>query len=376
MLDPDCETTAMDYARRIADFRGRMDRAGLDGYWLTSPANVRYLSGFPGEDSTLVVAAGRSVLITDSRYTEAAEREGNVDEVVTRHTSMAKAVAAACADCGVRRLGVTGRNLTHAEFQAAEDALDGTKLAAQKAGIAEKMRIRKDADEAEAIRASLRLAERTFLEFLGEVQAGRSERWLAARLEYEMRARGAEGASFDTICAVGANASMPHAVAADGLVEASEPVLFDWGARLNGYCSDLTRVVGAGTIPTSLAPLVDVVLEAQEAVFAKLKPGALCREADAAGRAVIARAGYGRYFGHSVGHGVGLAVHEGPSVAPKAETVLVPGMVVTVEPGVYVPGEAGVRIEEMALITPDGHEVLTSLPRRPEELMEASTRGT
>ena len=366
----------MDYARRIADFRGRMDRAGLDGYWLTSPANVRYLSGFPGDDSTLVVAAGRSVIITDSRYTEAAEREGHADEVVTRHTSMAKAVAAVCADCGVRRLGVTGRNLTHAEFQAAEGALDGTKPAVQKAGIAEKMRTRKDADEAEAIRASLRLAERTFLEFLGEVQAGRSERWLAARLEFEMRARGADGASFDTICAVGANASMPHAVAADGLVRASEPVLFDWGARLDGYCSDLTRVVGAGTIPTSLEPLVDVVLEAQEAVFAKLKPGVLCREADAAGRAVIARAGYGRYFGHSVGHGVGLAVHEGPSVAPKAETVLLPGMVVTVEPGIYVPGEAGVRIEEMALITADGHEVLTSLPRRPEELMEAGAHST
>ena len=145
-------------------------------------------------------------------------------------------------------------------------------------------------------------------------------------------------------------------------------MLFDWGARVDGYCCDLTRMVGVGRIPRQLGDLVEVVLEAQEAVFARLKPGSRCGDADAAGRAVIAKAGYGRQFGHGMGHGVGLKVHEQPSLGPHSEVVLLPGMVVTVEPGIYVPGKIGVRVEEMALITEDGHEVLTRLPRRPADL--------
>ncbi len=207
---------------------------------------------------------------------------------------------------------------------------------------------------------------------LGEVEPGRMERDLAARLEYEMRLRGAEDASFDTICAAGANASVPHAVAGESKVKAGAGVLFDWGARLDGYCSDLTRMVGVGRIPPRLRDLVEVVLEAQEAVFARLKPGSRCGEADAAGRTVIAKAGYGRQFGHSMGHGVGLKVHEQPYVGPQSEAVLLPGMVVTVEPGIYVPGKIGVRVEEMALITEDGHEILTRLPRKPADLCAGS----
>lgn len=358
----------MDHQRRMADFCGRLDRTGLDAYWVVSAANVRYLCGFKGEDSTLLVTPGRCVLLTDSRYVEQAEREAQVDEVISRHTTMAQAVGALCKGLGVKRMGLTAANLTHADYLATASAADSVQLVSREAGIAERMRTRKDADEVEAIRAALRLAEQAFLEFLPQIEPERSERWLAARLEYEMRARGADGASFDTICAVGANASVPHAAAGDAKVEANGAVLFDWGARLDGYCCDLTRVVGVGTIPCELEPLVDVVLSAQAAVLERLKPGNRCGEADAAGRVVIAKAGYGRYLGHGIGHGVGLAVHEGPRLAPGDETVLLPGMVVTVEPGIYMPGEAGVRVEEMALITTDGHEVLTTLPQRPEGL--------
>jgi Xaa-Pro aminopeptidase len=242
-------------------------------------------------------------------------------------------------------------------------------VVSRRSGIAEKMRVRKSADEVQAIRAALQASEAAFLDVLELVEPGRSERWLAARLEYEMRVRGADGTAFETICAVGPHASMPHAVSGDAQVQPHCGVLFDWGARRGGYCSDLTRLTHRDTIPPKLNALVDVVLAAQAAAFSKLKPGNRCAEADAAGRAVIAKACYGANFGHGIGHGVGLEVHEAPRLAPGDDTVLLPGMVVTVEPGIYVPGDVGVRIEEMALITSDGHDVLSSLPRRPEQLM-------
>jgi len=363
--------TTADYSARMGEFRRRLDAAGLGAYWLVDPANVRYLCGFRGEDSTLLVTQSRSVLVTDSRYVEQAEREARVDEVISRHTAMAGAVGTVCKALGVRRLGVTSPNLTFADFEGLGAAAPALELAPRRSGIAEKMRARKDAAEVAAIRAALACAEEAFGALLEHLEPGRSERWLAARLEYEMRTRGAEDASFDIICAVEKNASMPHAVSGDDEVSAAAGVLFDWGARLDGYCCDLTRMVGAGRIPPRTQALVEVVLEAQEAVFARLRPGERCADADAAGRAVIARAGYGRQFGHGMGHGVGLKVHEQPSLGPKSDTVLLPGMVVTVEPGIYLAGEVGVRVEEMALITEDGHEILTALPRRPADLRPA-----
>lgn len=364
----------MDYRKRAAAFCNQLDRLGLDAYWLVNSANVRYLSGFTGEDSTLLVTPGRAVLVTDSRYVEQAEREARVDEVVSRHTPMAQALGALCKGIGVRKLSVTGTNLTHADYVAMGSAAPTVEMRSQPSGIAEKMRLRKDAEEVEAIRAALHLAETAFSGLLEHVRPGRTERWLAGRLEYEMRILGADGASFDIICAADANASVPHATSGGAEVAPQSSVLFDWGARLDGYCSDLTRVICLGTIRETLDGLVDVVLDAQEAVFDRLRPGIRCGEVDAAGRAVIAKAGYGRYFGHGIGHGVGLAVHEGPRLSPGGQTVLLPGMVVTVEPGVYLPGRVGVRIEEMALITADGHEVLTTLPQRPGEFELASGR--
>ncbi len=358
----------MDYTDRIAAFRSRLEPLGLDAYWLVSAANVRYLSGFTGEDSTLLVSSDRSVLITDSRYVEQAERECRADEVVSRHTPMAQAVGTLCRGLGVRRLGVTAANLSHAQHEALVAAAATTQVRSQPSGIAEQMRRRKSPAEVEAIRAAVRVAETAFGQLLRRLQARRTERWLAARLEYEMRTLGADGAAFETICAVDANASVPHARSGDAVVARGSCVLFDWGARLGGYCCDLTRMVSLSTIPPRLRAFVDVVLEAQAAVFQKLRPGIRCAEVDAAGRAVIAKAGFGRHFGHGIGHGVGLAVHEGPRLGPRDETVLLPGMVVTVEPGVYLRGELGARLEQMALITSDGHELLTTLPQRPEDL--------
>lgn len=355
----------MDYAGRLTRFRHRMTARELDSYYLTQPADIRYLTGFSGEDSALLVTGERCVLLTDSRFTEQAEEERTACEIMCRSGPMAKAVGTLLRETEPERLGMTSSSVTHAAFLAVQAEAPGTDAIACAEGITEEMRLCKDADEVAAIRSALELAERTFAEFQSEVRRGRTEKWLAARLEFEMRAAGADGASFPTICAVGANASKPHAVPTEAEVAARCGVLFDWGARLDGYCSDLTRMSCVGTIPRKTRELADIVMAAQEAAFGVLRPGCTCREADAAARDVVAAAGYGEFFGHGLGHGVGLEVHEAPRLAPARETVLAPGMVVTIEPGIYEPGVAGVRIEEMVLITPDGHEVLSTLPRAP-----------
>ncbi len=353
---------------RIAEFRRRMARQRLEAYWLPSAANVRYLSSFTGDESSLLVTVDRAVLITDSRYLEQAENEARVDEIVCRHGPMPRAVGTLARELAVARLAVTGSNLTHADYLALREAAPNLELATHKNGLAEQMRRRKDAGEVEAIRRALRAAEQAFMSVLPDIRPGGVEREIAARLEYRMRMAGAEGTAFDTICAAGTRASVPHARTGGHSIPEQGALLVDWGARLDGYCCDLTRVVCTDRIPETLRELVEIVIEAQEAVFEELRPGNTCGEADVAGRAVIAKAGYGEFFGHGIGHGVGLTVHEVPRLGPGVDTVLLPGMVTTVEPGIYVPGEAGVRIEEMVLITPDDPEMLTSVPRRPQRL--------
>jgi Xaa-Pro aminopeptidase len=363
------------HQERTAELRRRLDRLGLGSYWVVNELNVRYLSGFAGDDATLLVTPERSVLITDSRYVEEAERSAAADEVVSRHRRMAPTVAALCGSLGVGRLAFAAKNLPYAGYMALKDAAPALDLMAGRKGIVEAMRRRKDADEVAAIRRALTAAQEAFQAVLPEVRAGQTERDLAALLEYEMRLRGAEKASFDIICAADERASVPHAVTGGAELRPGGMLLVDWGARRDGYCCDLTRMVCVDRIPKAAEDLAEVVLEAQEAVFGQLRPGRKCAEADAAGRAVVAKAGYGHRFGHGMGHGVGLAVHEDPRLGPGSDTVLLPGMVVTVEPGIYLPGRTGVRIEEMVLITPDGHEVLSDLPRRAVKAARAAGAG-
>jgi len=232
-------------------------------------------------------------------------------------------------------------------------------------GLVERLRTRKGGEELESIRAALRVAEDAFRRFTHCLEPERSERWLAGRLEWEMARAGAERAAFETICAVDERASLPHAVRTERTLGHGGVLLVDWGARVDGYCCDLTRLAAPGTIPRRVEELLQIVLEAQETALATLAPGVPCCEVDRAARAVIARAGYGHRFGHSLGHGVGLEVHEAPRLAPQVDAVLLPGMVVTVEPGIYLPGTAGVRIEDMVVVTDRGCEIISSLPREP-----------
>jgi len=352
-------------ADRVAACRLRVEAAGLDAFWFLHPPDVRYLSGFTGEDTTLLLTRRRTLLVTDSRYEEQADDEAEADEVVVRHKGMALTVAELCRGLGVRRLGLSSREVTHADWETLTSELPASQVAAGETNPAHALRMRKGREEVAAIVAAMRLAEEAFRRFAPSVAPGRSEKWLAANLEREMREAGADGPAFPTICAAGARASMPHAVPGDRELGRNTALLVDWGARIGGYSSDLTRLVCTGTMPGKVEELTQVVLQAQEAAFRKAGPGVPCAEVDRASRSVIARAGYGPFFGHSLGHGVGLEVHEGPRVGPGEEQVLLPGMVFTVEPGVYLPGVAGARIEDVIVITSGGFDRLSSLDSVP-----------
>lgn len=345
---------------RLEQFRIRLGSAGLEAYWLVKPANVRYLSGFTGDESTLLVTRDASILVTDSRFEEQAQEEAEVDEIVVRHKQMAKTVGMVCRGQGSPKVGFTAGNVTYADGRALASELPRRRVLPSTKGLAERMRQRKGRDEVETIVRATRLAEAAFREFVDELAPGQSEKWLSGRLEWGMKRRGADGKAFDTICAVGERASLPHAICTDREMGPESPLLVDWGARLKGYHSDLTRVVGTGTMPRLIRDIAEVVLRAQKAAFGEIGPGVACSDVDHAAREVIVQAGYGPFFGHSLGHGVGLEVHEAPRLSAGVEQVLLPGMVVTVEPGIYLPGRGGVRIEDLLVITTTGYERLSS----------------
>jgi len=350
---------------RIDEFRNRFLRLGVDAYWVVSPVNVRYLTGFCGQESTLLVDSQRSFLITDFRYLEQAEKEARTDEIVSRARAMAVEVANLCRKRQVRKLGITARNVAHADWMVLSREAPGMEIGPVAEGVAERMRMTKRAEEVEAIKAALAVSEKALMNCLERVQPGQSEKWVAATIEYEMRLAGAEGPAFDTICAADAHASLPHHVSSDAAIAHSSTLLIDWGAKVNGYNSDLTRCVGVGRMQAKTQELAEIVIAAQEAALERIGPGVACEDVDRASRAVIAKAGYGRCFGHALGHGVGLEVHEGPRLAPGEKQVLLPGMVVTLEPAIYLPGTGGVRIEDMVLLTSSGCQVLSTIRKKP-----------
>ena len=352
-------------ADRIDEFRSRFLRLGLDAYWVVSPVNVRYLTGFRGQESTLIVDSKRSFLITDFRYLEQAGKEAQADEIVSRDRPMAVEAAVLCKKLGVRKIGIAARNVTHADWTVLQKELPGAELRPVERGIVERMRLRKTPAEVEAIRAALAVSEKGLLRCLERLRPGHTERWVAATLEYEMRLAGAEGPAFDTICAADAHASLPHYVTGGAQIAHGSSLLIDWGATVDGYNSDLTRVVGVGKMRARTRELAEIVLAAQEAALERVGPGVPRKDVDGAARAVIAKAGYGRCFGHALGHGVGLEVHEGPRLGPEEKEVLLPGMVLTVEPAIYLPGTGGVRIEEMVVVTDSGCQVLSTVRKKP-----------
>jgi len=355
--------------RRSALGRAEKD-ARIDAYLITRPEDVGYFTGFTGEDSCAVFGRGWACLITDGRYAEQAREECGRIQVNVRSGPMAAAVGEALKGRRVRRVGVQGDHVTVRVMNSLREAL-GRRTILPLDDIPGALRATKDDREIRAIIKAVRVAERAFRELIAPGAAGlvgRTERDVAAELDYRMRRRGAAAPAFETIVAAGANSSKPHYSPGASRIRRDQAVLIDWGAKVDGYVSDLTRVVFTGRIPPKLREVYGVVARAQAAGIAAAVPGAACKTPDAAARAVIEAAGFARQFVHGLGHGIGRAVHELPVLGRQAATRLRKGMVVTVEPGIYLPGVGGIRIEDDILVGSAGRR-LSTLGRTPGSMM-------
>lgn len=360
-------------SERHAERRGRALRvvrqAGAEALLVSSVANVRWLTGFTGDDSYLLLGPRNAMVISDSRYEQQLGEECPGLEVVVRRagTSLLEATVRVVRQCRVGRLAVEGQSLAAAAYLELAAKLAPVEVRST-SGLVERLRQVKDREELAAIRQAIAVAERGFAVLRATLHAEQTEKEMADALEHQLRLLGAEGASFPSIVAVGDRAALPHYRPGGRRVGQGRFVLVDWGARVRGYVSDLTRLIPTSRIPPKLERVYRIVQTAQAQAIRLLRPGAVAGEVDAAARAVIADAGFGKRFGHGLGHGIGLEVHEGPRLAPGSKTVLQPGMVVTVEPGIYLPGWGGVRLEDDVLITRHGPQVLTSISRNLAEL--------
>lgn len=350
-----------------ADRAARLEQAiaerEVDALLVTNLVNVRWLCGFTGSNAAALVGPGRRVFLTDFRYlTQAADQVG--DAWAHRiGPDLLKLAADELGDAPLR-LGFDDTHLTVRQHgRLLELAPDGVELVAA-GGAVEDLRAAKDATEIERIRAAAVLADDAFREVVLEGPVvGRTEREVALDLEIAMRRRGAEAVSFSPIVAAGAHGALPHAEPRDAPIPAGTLLVVDWGAQLDGYASDCTRTVATGELSAADREVYDLVLRAQQAALAAVRPGPTGREVDAVARTIIEDAGHGEHFGHGLGHGVGMEVHEGPRLSKLGDAPLRAGHVVTVEPGVYVPNAVGVRIEDLVAVTAEGHEVLSGLPK-------------
>jgi Xaa-Pro aminopeptidase len=336
--------------------------AGVEGLLITHLPDVQYLCGFTGSNAALVLAGAKAVLFTDGRYTGQARLEATGTRVVI---AKKPAVMAACEwleAAGVRRCGFDGAHTTVAALETMRKALSAKVrrgMFVAVGSLVAAMREVKDAEEIERLRAAAQLGCELFEGMLTYLEAWLPESEVAATLEYAARLAGAEGMSFDTIVASGERSALPHGRATSAKLPKRGFLTLDFGVILDGYCSDMTRTVHMGKALPGERDVYDSVLEAQEAAVAAVAPGVTAGEVDEAARSVLRRVKLDKYFSHSTGHGVGLEIHEGPRLAAKQKQVLEQGMVVTIEPGVYMPGRFGVRVEDMVLVTATGGEVLT-----------------
>jgi Xaa-Pro aminopeptidase len=336
--------------------------AGVDGMLITHLPDVRYLCGFTGSNAVLVLMGGRATLFTDGRYTIQARAEATGTKVVITKKA---AVIAACEwmeSAGVKRCGFDSAHMTVASLETMRKAVSAKVrrgMFVAVGPIVAGLREVKDADEINLVRTAALVGCDLFDGMLTYLEAGLTETEVAATLEYAARLAGAEGMSFDTIVASGERSALPHGRATRAKLPKQGFVTLDFGVILDGYCSDMTRTVHLGKASPDERDVYDSVLEAQEAAVAAVAPGVTAGEVDEAARSVLRRVKLDKYFSHSTGHGVGLEIHEGPRLAAKQTQVLQQGMVITIEPGVYMPGRFGLRIEDMVLVTANGGEVLT-----------------
>jgi Xaa-Pro aminopeptidase len=335
---------------------------GLDSLLVTDLINLRYLTGFVGTNGLAVIGPDTRMFATDFRYaTQAAEQ---VDSAFDRRELPRNLLAAIeqVLPPGPLRLGFEGSMPMRIHGRLRELLPDRVELV-MVGGLVEGLRAVKDTDEVQRMRAAAQLADQAFQEVVADGLAGRAERDVALALEIAMRKLGAERVGFPPIVAAGPRGALPHADPTERAIERGQLVVIDWGAQVDGYCSDCTRTLGVGEPDQSARDVYGLVLEAQLAGLAAVRSGAECRQVDGAAREIIAGAGYGEQFGHGLGHGVGLDIHEDPRLGQAAEGSLDAGNAVTVEPGIYLPDRFGVRIEDLVVVQEEGCEILTGIPK-------------
>lgn len=349
----------------FAKLAAQLEARGLDAVLLTEEANRFYVTGFhsTGTDGAALVTRTKNYYLTDSRYTEAAARavpDAEHREVVTGRGYLVQ-FREIMEELGLKKVGFDDAYMTVQDYERYKKELPCDLIPAS--GLLTELRRTKDPEEIETMIAAQRIAEKALEQIVQEIRPGVTEREISARLQYLMLHFGAENMSFDPVVVSGVNGSQPHGVPTQKPIERGEFVTMDFGCIYHGYCSDMTRTVAVGYATEEMKTVYQTVLTAQKAGIAAAKAGVTGKAVDAAARDVIAAAGYGPYFGHSFGHGVGVEIHEAPNASPLNQTPLPAGAVISAEPGIYIPGKLGVRIEDVIILTEDGCEDITKAPK-------------
>ena len=342
---------------RIKKLRGRLKRLNIDALIVSRASNIFYLSGFPGDDSLLFITPSTSYIITDFRYREEAQLHAEGFSLISEKGGLYEKAAHVIKNENLHKIGFESHHMTVKDKEALSKTVKASFAATPY--IIEKLRMIKEAQEIDKIRAAASITKKVFHVISKEIVPGIYEKDIACKIDFYMKAFGADCASFDTIALSGAASSMPHGRPSKRKVLPGDPVMVDFGARLNGYSSDLTRMAFVGKISQYINIIYSVVKTAQKKAIDKIKPGIKISEIDKAARSYITDKGFGKYFGHATGHGIGIDVHEFPQISPKNHGKIKAGMVFSVEPGIYIAGKFGVRVEDMILVTEKGPKVLT-----------------
>lgn len=347
---------------RTARLRSFMDAGNIDGMLLANLLNIRYCCGFSGSEGLLLAHGEGMTLFVDGRYTVQAGQEA-ADVHIIEAADVIGGLLEFLAGGIVSKLGFEASAITHERYLKLSQGLsDGIELVSL-SGAVDGMRSRKDAGEIGRLKTAAAIAARALTKTIESIRPGMRERECAALLDWNLVMEGSEKPSFDTIVASGANGALPHARPGSRRMEAGDFIVIDYGAICEGYHSDETCTIALGPVSDEKRRIYETVLSAHDRAIEAVKPGVLCRDIDARARGYIEDAGFGRYFVHGTGHGVGLDVHEAPRLSATSDQRLEEGMVVTVEPGIYIPGVCGVRIEDMVLVTADGSERITGMPK-------------
>ncbi|AXI09438.1 Xaa-Pro dipeptidase [Oceanobacillus zhaokaii] len=342
---------------KLEKLRKALEANELDAILIDSPINRRYITGFTGTSGIAIVSKTDNRFITDFRYTEQATAQAQGFKVIEHKQGINAEIKVQLKEMNLKRVGFEKDHVTYSQFETYQKEFDVELIPVS--GILEEIRLIKDSDELAILKKAAKIADDAFVHIQSFIKPGVKEIEISNELEFFMRKQGATASSFDTIVASGLRSALPHGVASNKEIQSGELVTLDYGALYEGYCSDITRTVAVGEISDQLKTIYDTVLEANMRGIKGIKPGITGKEADALTRDYITEKGFGQYFGHSTGHGIGLEVHEGPALSSRSSVTLKPGMIVTVEPGIYIAGVGGCRIEDDLVITENGNERLT-----------------